>query len=111
MSVYLRELKKSDLELLLAWAHISEIWEYLPTSRRGEKLTWEKHFQWWTNRQNRIDWMIIYDGRSVGVVHVCNLDTDYPEIGLYIGEVTLWGKGIGKKALELALKKFDESDV
>lgn len=26
-----------------------------------------------------------------------------PEIGYYIGEVSLWGKGIGKEAVKLAL--------
>jgi len=103
MNVSLQELRDTDLPLLLAWAHIKEIWTYLPTSRAGENLTWESHFGWWRSREDRMDWMIrvnldAYGPRPVGVV-IANLRSS--EIGLYLGEVTLWGKGIGKEALRL----------
>lgn len=101
--VTLRPIRESDLPLMLAWGNMPEIWEYLPSSRKGEKLTWENHLIWFVNRRNRVDYMIDI-GRPVGVIHA----TDYlssdspvkiPEIGLYIGEPGLWGQGVGKQAL------------
>ena len=107
----LREVEEGDLELLLAWAHISQIWRYLPTSRKGESLTWEKHRLWWDRLRNRLDWMIIYQERRVGVLHITGLDSIEPEIGLYIGETTLWGQGVGKRALSLGIEKAKELGI
>ena len=103
MNVDLRELRDTDLPLLLAWAHIKEIWTYLPTSRRDEQLTWEEHLKWFETRKNRVDWMITYLKRPVGVVHIDGINGECPEIGLYIGEITLWGRGIGYLVLDLAM--------
>lgn len=108
MDVKLKPVRRDDFPLLLAWAHISEIWTYLPTSRSSEKLTWESHNQWWSVRKDRVDWMILvnfgHGKRPVGMVHVEGFNTEKPEIGLYIGEVALWGKGIGEQAIRLAIK-------
>lgn len=108
MNVSLRELRDTDLPLLLAWSHIKEIWTYLPTAREGEHLTWEAHFNWWKSRTQRADWVILantdnYGPRPVGVVHG---ELTSGEIGIYIGETTLWGAGIGKKAIEIVLQKM-----
>jgi RimJ/RimL family protein N-acetyltransferase len=104
MQVVLRRLAEEDLPLLLAWSRIPEIWKFLPTSRRKEKLTWEKHHAWFHNRKARSDF-IIDIGRPVGVIHVDYEQDFYPEIGLYIGEPDLWGQGIGKKALQQILER------
>ncbi len=100
-SVSLRELNVNDLDLLLAWAHIPDIWVYMPTSRRNENLSWEEHLKWWYGRKNRRDWMIKYyvGNRSVGVIHASDLLTERPEIGLYVGELGLWDDGVGERAL------------
>ena len=102
MRTTLREVTSADLPLMLAWAHIKEVWKYLPTARHGENLTWENHWRWWNSREQRKDWMIEVDSddygfRPVGVV-IGNLKSG--EIGLYIGETTLWGHGIGLEALK-----------
>ena len=108
MDVTLRSLGSSDLPLMLAWAWIPQIWEYMPTSRKGENLKWEDHWTWFRKGAyfgNRLDWMITVQERGVGVIHA-TLDTEYPEIGLYIGEVSLWGQGVGKRALEIVMGKL-----
>ncbi len=108
-TVTIRPIEVTDLPIMLAWGQNSEIWKYMPTSRRGEKLTWEKHHEWFVKRTSRADFMIIAKGthdawaRAVGVVHVTNSQHPAPEVGLYIGETTLWGQGIGKRALSLVL--------
>jgi len=113
LEVSLKPLDDTDLPILLAWAHIPEIWKFLPTSRKGEKLTWDEHNKWFHfKRNNRFDWVIItqedkWKSRPVGVVHVTELDREYPEIGLYVGDRNLWGKfDIGKQALKLAIEKI-----
>ena len=110
MQVYLRKVEEADLELLLAWAHIPEIWKYLPTTRQKEKLLWWDHWRWWKHREDRIEYMItVNDGltgrRRVGVVHYVIVDP-FPEVGLYIGETTLWGEQVGKDALMMLLEKL-----
>ena len=111
--VNLRDLREEDLPLLLAWAHISPIWDYLPTTRKSEKLTWGKHNEWFYSKRGiRLDWMIMVEdkywkSRPVGVVHVVDTDKPYPEIGLYIGEMGLWGKGAGKDALGLGIREME----
>jgi len=113
LEVGLKPLDDTELPILLAWAHILKIWEYLPTSRRNEKLTWDEHNKWFHfKRDHRFDWLIMVDDnkwklRPVGVIHVNEIDREYPEIGLYIGDMNLWGKsGIGKRALQLAIDRI-----
>ena len=108
MQVTIREVTPEDLPIMLAWAHIKEIWEWLPTSRKGEVLTWENHFNWWQLRVNRLDWMIMvetdeYGPRPVGIV-IVNLKS--LELGIYIGEVMLWGQGVARRALSQVIMKL-----
>lgn len=107
LEVKLIPVTESDLELLLAWAHIPDIWEYMPSSRRNETLKWEDHLAWFHQRERllgrRHDWIIRHDDRSIGAIHIDNTRYDIPEIGLYIGDKNLWGKGLGKMALRMGL--------
>ena len=105
--VSLRRLGNRDLELVLAWRNDHEVMRYLPTAQ--PPLRWEDHFEWFQRYQHlkaHLHWIVVYaDGatrpRSVGVVHY-NLVTW--EIGLLIGEKTLWGQGVGRISLEKALR-------
>jgi RimJ/RimL family protein N-acetyltransferase len=55
-------------------------------------------------------------GRPVGVIHAIDYETGssyhpvikIPEVGLYIGEVELWGQGVGKQALTQMLELLPE---
>ena len=101
--VTLRPVEQGDLELMLAWRSLPSISE--TTQVQGNRaLAWEEHWNWWNGRTNRMDWLILYEGRRVGVVSLKNLSRfATPEISVYIGEQMLWGKGIGKQALREAL--------
>lgn len=109
MDVSLRPVCEFDLPLLLAWAHIDKIWEFMPSSRKGEVLTWERHLEWWRNRRDRMDYIIEFESRPVGVLHLIShsnyphLEPHWQEIGLYIGEIGLWGKGVGTGAVNQAV--------
>ena len=108
MNVLLRETRDSDIELVLAWRNNSQVWERLyAQSRENRPLTWEEHYSWWNSRHNWQRWIIqVNDNittRDVGCINLSQLDSWCPQVGLFIGEVGLWGKGVGRESLLLAL--------
>ncbi len=73
-------------------------------------LTWDEHDSWWRSRNE--DWreyIIDLADRPVGIVTVGNMDHWAPEVGWAIGEVSLWGKGVGKEAVKYALSELVEA--
>ena len=90
-----------DLPLVLAWRSIPEVVELLPRQKE-RPLPWETQISWWRRRKNRMDWMVYYYGRPVGTVHF-EAAGKTPEVGIMIGEVGLWGKGVGRLALRSLL--------
>jgi RimJ/RimL family protein N-acetyltransferase len=103
--IKLRNSKEQDMELILAWR--SNPLVYQGFHRQQSPFSFEEHYNWRKSQKNWRQWVIVYgEGkyiRDVGEVHVQHLDTDCPEIGYLIGEVSLWGKGAGKQAVSLAL--------
>jgi len=103
-------MRKEDYSLTLAWRSNNEIYEgFYQQSLAHKGLVWEDHVKW--NESRNADWrrfIVIYDNRPVGVVTMSDLDHWCPEVGLYIGEVSLWGKGIGTKMLQKALEWIKE---
>ena len=107
--VALRPLQEDDLELLLAWRNDQDITRFLPSHPRN--IVWEQHYGWWTSRkETRYDWIIVVYGegrpRRVGIVHY---DQDTGEMGALVGEKWLWGLGIARDALALALVQLHPS--
>lgn len=99
----LREANNTDLKQMMAWRNQPEV--YQGFYQQKEPLTRGEHLAWWKSRNQ--DWrtfIINYKGQDVGVITIGQLDHWSPEIGYYIGEVSLWGKGIGKKAVQKVLE-------
>ena len=42
--------------------------------------------------------------RKVGSVNVTDLSSNAPEVGIFIGEITFMGKGIGKKSVSMIIE-------
>lgn len=100
----LREMTKADLPLLLAWRNNPLIWSGTYTQRKP--IEWNDHKAWWLSRnQDHYSFMVILFedncAREVGVLHISLLDYWSPEIGIIIGEVSLWNKGVGTEAFRL----------
>ncbi|MCF2136997.1 MAG: GNAT family N-acetyltransferase [Candidatus Thorarchaeota archaeon] len=97
--------KDEDLELLLAWRSHPDVYRYFHA--QSSPLHWDEHYKFWTTRKDRLDWIISVDDgirkRKVGSVNVSHLSSPAPEIGIFIGEVTLMGHGVGKRSLKLVL--------
>lgn len=104
-TISLRQAVDDDLELMMAWRSNPFVYEGFYLQNRP--LKWEEHYSWWKSRDNRVDWIISLHGeehsRDVGSVNVSFMDNDTPEIGIYIGEVTLWGRGVARSAISLVI--------
>jgi len=103
--IQLRPATIHDLELLMAWRSHPEVYRHFSVQNRP--LHWDEHYKFWTTRKNRLDWIIYYTDdtgtRKVGSVNITHLSDEVPEIGVFIGEVTLMGRGIGKQSVKMAL--------
>ena len=106
MKVFLRECSVDDLEILLAWRNLSSQ-GYYTQGKEKRPLTWNEHWAWWNKTQDWKRWIIqVNNGvwtRDVGQIAFRDLYAWNPEVGVYIGEVTLWGQAVGRQALQLAL--------
>jgi len=102
--VMLRDATDDDMELVLKWRNIPEVYRgFYQQSRENRVLTYEEHYKWWHSRYNWQTFIIMFEGKDAGCINIGQLDNWNPEVSIFIGEVTLWGKGIGKQALSLAL--------
>jgi len=104
--IFIRDATLADRVLVMAWR--SNPLVYAGFYQQKTPLKWEEHKNWWAGRNQ--DWrefiIVLVEGtemRDVGVVTISQLDHWSPEVGYFIGEVSLWGKGIGREAVSLAL--------
>jgi len=111
VKVLLRSCTVDDLEILLAWRNLSSQ-GYYTQGKEKRPLTWGEHWVWWQQTQDWKRWIVqVNDGvwtRDVGQVAFRDLYAWNPEAGIYIGEITLWGQGVGKQTLQLALEWLKE---
>ena len=113
--ISLREVTDNDMELVLAWRNSPPVYQGFYEQGYGSKgtISWTEHYLWWKSRFNWKRFITqVNDGmitRDVGCVNFSGLDNWNPEVGIFIGEVSLWGRGVGKKALSLALDWLKEN--
>lgn len=97
-----RQTGAEDLELLLAWRSNPRVYEHFRNQDRP--LSWEEHHSWFESRSaDRHDFTILYEERRVGSVFL----TPDSFVGVYVGEIDLWGKGIGTAAVDWICTEFD----
>ena len=96
----------SDRGLVCAWHSNPIVFAGFYTIRKP--LTWEEHYHWWFEvSKNWKKFMVVliedYTFREIGFIRIAPLEDFSPQTAVTIGEVSLWGKGYGKQALQLAL--------
>lgn len=110
MNVTLRDATKADLLQLFYWAHMPEIYTYMP-SRHGKDISWEDHMAWWQQpgrlSGHRRDWMIMLQGTSVGLIHMDGANHHPPEVGLFIADPGHREHGVGRQALDLVIRRAE----
>ena len=101
--MYLRKAEYNDLPLMMAWRSNPLVYKGFYTQTKP--LEWEEHINYWNSRNQ--DWhlfIVMYEERPIGIVGIGQTDHWSPEIGYTIGEVSLWGKGLGRKAVNLGIE-------
>lgn len=103
--VMLIPVKETDLPLLLAWRQNPIVMAHFVDGFES----WERHLTWFygLRREIKESFLIILDQRPVGEVHL-NFEPGPIAVGIYIGDVTLWGKGVGSRAIEGVLAMLRE---
>jgi len=109
--IYLRLAHYGDLPLIMAWRSNPLNWHGFFTQK--EPLEWKEHLSWYSNRNQGWRELIITlveDSipRDIGLITIGQLDHWSPEIGVIIGETSLWNKGYGTEAINLALNWLRE---
>jgi len=111
MQTAFRPVTGDDIELLLAWRANPDVYEGL--YEQSGPYEWERFWEWWQDLEDVREWIVMVREaevwRDVGLVRLLELDTSLPEIGVYVGEVPLWGSGIGTEAVEFALDWLREA--
>lgn len=102
--ITLRSVADFDLRLIFEWRNNPLVYEGF--YQQNKPLEWGEHRNWLASRNK--DWRILMVCMDysfhIGVVTIGQLDHWCPEIGLYLGETSLWGRGYGTCALRLAIK-------
>ncbi len=100
MAVALRPFLPKDLQQHLAWAEAIDARSYMsrlfPKGFDSHSADASLYFCWF---------VIVNDGVDVGSVWLEkeNADDNIIQLGILIGHEDLWGKGIGRKAIEQAI--------
>ena len=111
-SIAIRPLSIDDYEIVLEWSKDDQF-----CSANGWELNRDEVelFRWWSYCVNNdaddfIRLGIDYDGKMIGYADLANIEADTAEIGIAIGESSLWGKGIGYHST-LSLLKYATTNL
>lgn len=100
MRVILERLEAKHAHTSYHWRNDDEVWKY--TFNRPNKLiTLQDELAWIQSiaeRTNEARFAIIVDDVYVGNIYLTNIENDQCFYGIFIGEKSYWGKGVGQAA-------------
>ena len=105
IDVKLRRLEKNDAFHSVIWRNDPDIWTATISSptkkiKITDELDWiEKVLK----EKNSKRFAIEADGKYVGNVQLTNIKNEESYFGIFIGDKSFWGKGVGKIATKLIL--------
>lgn len=101
-AIFLKEINsKEDIEIIFYWRQNKQIYDNFLIQKKP--LIWEDHLAFWSSYKNRYDWLIMLNDRRIGSVYFKKIDDATLDIGIYISDLTLWGRGIASIAVQKAL--------
>ncbi len=109
--VVLRPLERGDLARCVAWFNDRDVTYFLG---RDGPLTLDEEGRWFANYKAKTDELIFaitIDGHHIGNVglHVIDRTNRRADLGILIGEKSLWSRGFGTDTLRAVLRyAFDE---
>lgn len=101
MDISLRDIRESDLAMLEVWAHRigsdNYMSHYLPKGISSQHIDSNNLFVWY---------VIVADGKDVGTIWLeMNSLPQNARLGIFLRDVEYFNKGIGEKAIDLAIKQ------
>lgn len=106
--VFLRPLERNDALTSCQWRNDPEVWKYTG-SRPDRYITPEIELEWidkvLSDRCRKVYAICLQnDSRYVGNTQVTNIDNGEAQFHIFIGDKSVWGKGVGSIASEKMLK-------
>ena len=105
-SITIRPLSIDDYEIVLKWSKDDKFCSANDWEKNRDEV---ELFRWWTylvnnNADDFIRMGIEYDAKLIGYADLANIEANTAEIGIAIGESSLWGKGIGYHSTSSLMK-------
>lgn len=111
--IYLRPLAVEDAAISYKWRNDADLWKY--TGRRPDRIVTEEMEAKWaasvTNDKTRLNLAICEVGtdKYVGNIYLVHMANQEGELGIFLGDRSVHGRGYGKQALKL-LKEIARKD-
>ena len=102
MRIELRAIEQGDLEQLRNWRNSKALKDNFREYRLLNMLNQEDWFKSLTNNRSWLMYAITLEDQLIGACGLSSIDwvNRRAEIGLYIGDESTWGKGLGAEILE-----------
>ncbi len=103
--VRLRPIEREDLSNYLEWVNDPDVLAYFGSYLPYNMLKEESWFESMSQDARVLNFAIEYEGRHVGGCGFIGIDyrNQHAEIGLFIGDKSMWDKGLGQDALRAML--------
>ena len=104
--IFIRKLKKSDLRKLVKFRNKKIIWKSTGGGGFSKKVTINDEIAWFkkeNKKKNRLNLAICLEEKYVGNIYFTDIKNSSAEFHIFIGENSLWGKGIASKSMILSL--------
>ena len=103
--VRLRPVERDDLPNFVQWVNDADVLAYFGSYLPYNMVKEEAWFENMSKDEQSINFAIEYEGRHVGACGFSNIDyrNQSAEVGLFIGDKTLWDKGLGQDTLRTML--------
>lgn len=114
MEVSIRPLMMEDAYTSVKWRNDSEVFKYTGnTYNHGitiqDELSWIKNV---IQAENEYRCAIIVDNQYVGNIYLTNIGNGSAVYHIFLGEKSIWGKGVARRASQLILKyAFDSLNL
>lgn len=100
-------LSERHLEQVRQWRNLPAVKQYMLTERQISAEDQKKWFEKIKNDLTKKYWVVNVDGKDIGVVNLDNIDLENQRCtwGVYIGEESERGKGVGQQ-VELHVMRY-----
>lgn len=108
MKIYIRPLQTEDALISYKWRNNMKIWEFTG-SRPNMEITSKIEKDWIKNvlnrkNEKRFSICVKDTNQYIGNVQLTSIKNKKAEFHVFIGETSMWGKGIGYQATKLILE-------